>query len=339
MSLKRRRGGRGIGILAATTIVGVAWMTLWMTWSNLQTTHDIPMDVEPDLTPAGMTLSSHKATRILGFSDYNYREYAVRWYHRLTLLGYSEHVVVAVDAKAIEFFQHNSTATGVKWEALPYPPCIGYKHDQRGYRRQIFARRWTYIFEQLQKGYSILMTDVDNVFLRHIAMKTFEDAPVDVFHAYSTSYPMDVFEGMGFTVCGGMSWLRSTTAVMNFVGSLINKCHCKDLVGTTSTTEKVCRDCSCDDQVVLNELLWKGKHKVVWDRNLSKPASPQDYPWEGMTGISSKTKHRVAIWDRNLAYRAVMPDTCPPGNWVAMPLYVDRGTVVETWDALCGKDK
>ena len=335
MSLKKRRGRR-LGILSA---IGFGWMALWMTWSNLQTSQNIPIPVEPDLKPADMMISPNKGTRILGFSDNNYREYAVRWYHRLKSLGYSEHAVVAVDQKAVDFFQHNSTATGVKWEALPYPPCIGSKSDPRGYRRQIFARRWTYIFEQLQKGYSILLTDVDNVFLRHLAMKHFEDAPVDVFHAYSTSYPIDAFEGMGFTVSGGMSWLRATTSVMNFVGSLINKCKCRDLVGMTSTTDKVCRDCSCDDQIVLNELLWKGKHKVIWDRNFSKPSSLHDYPWEGVTGISSKTKHRVAIWDRNLAYRAVMPDQCPPGNWVAMPLYVDRGNVVETWDALCGKDQ
>jgi hypothetical protein len=244
--------------------------------------------------------------------------------------------VVAVDRKAVEFFQQNST--GVTWEALPYPPCVGYKYDKRGFRRQIFGRRWTFIFEQLGRGHSILMTDVDNVFLRYLPMKDFEEAPVDVFHAYSTSYPTNVFEDMGFTVCGGMSWLRATASVINFVGSLVNKCHCRGLIGMTSVTEEVCRDCTCDDQVALNELLWKGKHKVIWDRNLSKPSSLDDYPWEGMTGVSGKTKHRVAIWDRNLAYRAVMPDKCPPGNWVAMPLYVDRHEVVETWDTLCRKD-
>lgn len=278
-----------------------------------------------------------KPTKILGFADNNYREYAVRWYHHLAALGYTEQVVVAVDNETSEFFQNLSTTTrGVKWEILPYPPGIGRKYDERGYRRQIFGRRWTYTFEQLRQGYSILLTDVDNVFLRYLAMKEFEDIDVDVFHAYSTSYPEYVFKDMGFTVCGGMSWLRSTPSVINFVGTLVNKCKCRDLVGTTSVPEKVCRNCMCDDQVVLNEMLWKGKHKGG-PKKLSKPKSNQDYPWEGMTGVSNKTKHRIAIWDRNLAYRAVMPDKCPPGNWVAMPLYVDRDKVIDEWYALCGQ--
>ena len=106
MSPKKRRGRR-LGILSA---IGFGWMALWMTWSNLQTSQNIPIPVEPDLKPADMMISPNKGTRILGFSDNNYREYAVRWYHRLKSLGYSEHAVVAVDQKAVDFFsaQFNS---------------------------------------------------------------------------------------------------------------------------------------------------------------------------------------------------------------------------------------
>jgi hypothetical protein len=367
------RGRRGWTQQALVTTTGVLAI-LWMTWNNIRvatsqfdqavitTSHSSSLTetlVANNKTPpkpphstatAAATVSS--TTKILGFADYNYRDYALRWSHRLTKLGYTEHVIVAVDQKAVDFFTHyqNNTTTNVsssvmvQWEALPYPPCVGYKHDPRGYRRQIFGRRWTFIYEQLIRGHHILMTDVDNVFSRYLPMKELEDSTqkVDVFHAYSTSYPTDVFEDMGLTVCGGMSWLRSTPSVIRFVGSLVNRCKCMGLVvaGETTTTqavddERLCRECQCDDQVALNELLWKGKHKVLWDRNLSKPKSLKDYPWEPLTGISSKTRHKIAIWDRNVAYRAPMPEACPPNNWVAMPLYVDRSEVVEKWDALC----
>ncbi len=306
-------------------LLGVLSVAL-MTWNNFHTAVSMSSPLKEALE---VPLS---ATKILGFADYNYHEYALRWYHRLTSLGYTNQFIVAVDQKAIEFWKNT---TGFRWQALPYFPCVGYKYDPRGYRRQIFARRWTYIYEQLQEGHSILMTDVDNVFSRYLPMTELENSNVDVFHAYSTSYPTYVFDDMGLTVCGGMSWLRASPKVIRFVGSLINQCKCMPLIGKSQVDEKQCRDCSCDDQVTLNELLWKGKHKVLWDRNISKPASQNDYLWESITGVSSKTKHRIQIWDRNVAYRAPMPEKCPPNNWVAMPLYVDRGEVVEAWDALC----
>lgn len=320
----------------ALVFVGIIYLVWMMTWNNLHIMNAVPWSSQNDVLPtAPVSVPVSAVTKILGFADYNYRDYALRWYHRLSSLGYTEQVIVAVDDKAVAFWKENTT--GIQWQALPYFPCVGYKHDPRGYRRQIFARRWTYIYEQLQQGYSILLTDVDNVFSRYLPMRELEQSNVDVFHAYSTSYPTYVFEDMGLTVCGGMSWLRANPKVIRFVGSLINQCKCMPLVGKSQVSEKECRDCSCDDQVTLNELLWKGKHKVIWDRNISKPASLQDFQWESLRGVSSKTKHRIQIWDRNVAYRAPMPETCPLNNWVAMPLYVDRGDVVEAWDALCHK--
>ena len=80
----------------------------------------------------------------------------------------------------------------------------------------------------LQHGHNVLLTDVDNVFSRLLPMRDLEDHPdrIDVFHAYSTSYPTHVFNDMGFTVCGGMSWLRATPPVLRFVGSVVNQCNC-----------------------------------------------------------------------------------------------------------------
>lgn len=344
--MSRRRRGRNLMILGVLLSLP-SLLAVMMTYNHLSTSPSTASS--PFLEAWRHTATTAPSiTKILGFADYNYRDYALRWYHRLSNLGYTNHFIVAVDQKAIDFWTNISSTSSeqIQWQALPYLPCLGYKYDPRGYRRQIFARRWTFIYQQLQQGYSVLLTDVDNVFSRYLPMSELEDSNVDVYHAYSTSYPTHVFEEMGLTVCGGMSWLRATAKVIRFVGSLVNACKCMPLVlekqlqdqNTKNNNEKQCRDCSCDDQVVLNELLWKGKHKVIWDRNLSKPKSLDDYQWESMTGVSSKTKHRIQIWDRNIAYRAPMPETCPPNNWVAMPLYVDRGDVVDVWDTLCHRN-
>jgi hypothetical protein len=280
--------------------------------------------------PVKLTNRSNTSTKILGFADGAYQEYALRWYHRLESLGYREQVIVAVDQKAADFFKAHHP--DIRWEELPYKPCVTWEQDARTYRRQLFGRRWKYVLDQLNQGHSVLLTDVDNVFFRYLPMKELEESKFDVFHAFSTAYPVYVFESMGFTVCGGMAWLRAHPRVIRFVGSLVNKCKCLK-------EEDLCKNCYCDDQVALNEMLWKGKHKVTWDRTIPKPASQKDFQWKSLTGISTTTKHRVKIWDRNFAFRAPMPDNCPPNNWVSMPLYVNRSDVVQVWDKLCSKNE
>lgn len=275
-----------------------------------------------------LKLTNQSYTKILGFADASYKDYAVKWYRRLESLGYHEQVIVAVDREASDFLKVNHP--GIRWEELPYKPCVTWEQNARTYRRQLFGRRWKYVHDQLKKGWNVLLTDVDNVFSRYYAMKEMEESNFDVFHAYSTSYPVDVFENMGFTVCGGLSWLRSHAKVIRFVGSLVNKCKCQK-------EKDLCKHCYCDDQVALNEMLWTGKHKITWDRAIPKPASLKDYQWKSLTGISVTTKHRIKIWDRNFAYRAPMPDSCPPQNWVSAPLYVNRSDVVQVWDTLCSQ--
>lgn len=292
--------------------------------SNVNATHGTPLDE--------VSATNHKvkkgATKILGFADSDYLSYALKWYQRLSSLGYTEHFIVAVDQRAADYFRTNTTLD-VRWESLPSPPCVNPEKNRLGYRRQIFGRRWRYVYKQLQEGFHILMTDVDNVFWRYHPLKDFEDTTdVDIFHAFSTSYPTYVFEDIGLTVCGGMSWLRATPKVISFVSALLKKCKCLN-------TRKLCKNCQCDDQVVLNELLWKGEHKVIWDRNISKPTSLRDWQWDGLKGVSSTTQHRIQVWDRSMAYRGPMPEKCPLNNWMAMPLYVDRGDVVHAWDELC----
>ena len=88
----------------------------------------------------------------------------------------------------------------------------------------------------------------------------------------------------------------------------------------------------------------EGKHSVTCDTSnaghakewTKKPKVLNNLKWNSLEGISSETQHKIKIWDRNVAYRAPMPDLCPKDNWVSMPLYVNRGTVAKEWDHLCG---
>ena len=290
-------------------------------------------------TGSSSPIKTSSKSKILGFADSAYIKYAIRWYHRLSDLGYTEHVIVTVDENATSFFRnHRQGGNTIRYEELPYKPCIKVEQDSRKYRRQLFGRRWKYVYDQLRQGYSILITDVDNVFRRYVPLSEYGNSVYDTYHAYSTSYPQDVFQELGFTVCGGMSWLRSHSTVIRFVGTLVNKCKCLK----ATTRHELCNEgCYCDDQVILNEMLLKGKHQVVWDTTFptnGTKRSLSDYPWKSITGTSQTTGHKIKIWDRSFAYRAPLPGKCPSNpseNWVAMPLYVDRDVVVDVWDKLC----
>jgi hypothetical protein len=48
--------------------------------------------------------NNRSKTIILGFANYQYKDYALRWYHQLHDLGYREQVIVAVDQAAVDFF-------------------------------------------------------------------------------------------------------------------------------------------------------------------------------------------------------------------------------------------
>ena len=74
--------------------------------------------------------------------------------------------------------------------------------------------RWNYILRQLQQqqqqpqdsshdggpsagtGMNVLMTDVNNVFVRYLDMSEFEDSPFDSYHAYAgtvDAFPRNIY--------------------------------------------------------------------------------------------------------------------------------------------------
>jgi hypothetical protein len=282
-----------------------------------------------------------KTTKIVGFSDHGYKELAWKWYQELEKLGYKEHEVAAQDRVASEYFRekgmrydlvHPSSNSSLREECGEYYSQFKPGKRSQTYRRSLFGSRWNYVLRQLRDGYHVLMTDVDNVFVRHVPLTELETSEFDAYHAYAgthPSFPLTIYQAVGFTICGGLSWLRSTPGVIKFVEAIVNRCKC----------EKMQCACHCDDQVVMNDLISMGdRFKIKWDSPVHVPASEAEISWEGMTGTCNSTGHRVKIWDRHTAFRSkIDPNVCPDDrNWIAMPSVLDRTTVWETWREVCG---
>lgn len=205
-------------------------------------------------------------------------------------------------------------------------------------RRNMFGSRWFYILKELNLGYHVLITDVDNLFQKYKAMQDFEESIYDIVHTFCgeiNAFPQYVYNRLGFTVCGGMSWLRSTTSVIEFVSELARRCGCLKEIGC---------DCFCDDQVTINRMYLEGPFRGVWNQKPHQKIiarTTEEMYWDGFDGVCPKTGHKLLILDRNTAWRGTMREDmkCPNNTWVAMPQgQRDKSKTRELWNKYCKSD-
>ena len=331
-----------ISFLASTTMKDNTTTTLF----NKE--HDIASDqvfivTKPANTPQqrrhrGSTpIGPRNGTRtiFIGFADDTYKELGLQWYRRLERIGYTAHYLVAYDDKAATFFQQHH----LRFDYLHNEPRFSFANDcsnkkKQIYRRRLFGSRWVYIWQQLQAGYHVLTSDVDTIYSRYIPFQILEDSKYDAFHTLNSvvpSYPVSIFQTYGFTLNGGQHWFRSTPGVRKWVHQMVQTC------GSCIKSSMNCR-CMCDDQVVFNNLAFESVWNITWNRtSVLIPQSWEQVPWEGITGVCSKTGHHVQVWDRHMAYRGkIRPEACPQDNWFAMLNGVPKTKLPNVWDRVCG---
>lgn len=178
----------------------------------------------------------------------------------------------------------------------------------------------------LRNGTHLLITDIDNIFARHVPLEGFLEEGYDVYHAYEMRYPVPLYTKFGFVICSGHQFLRSSPETLRFM----------DLVMTRCSGHK------CDDQVTYNQVFFYDLD-IIWDgmdspdhagalRINSTHVENTNLLVESVTGRSNVTNHTIKIWDRDFAWRlaGAIPEYCPSeNNWLGMPTKLD--------DALTGQ--
>ncbi|KAL7536857.1 hypothetical protein ACHAXR_007438 [Thalassiosira sp. AJA248-18] len=264
--------------------------------------------------------------KILGFTDKYYVPIAKWWYQRLTLLGYTEHYIVAHDQVAYDnLMKENHRVIPCIIKDPEYSqPVKGLWRLHNPYslmmfvpsRQQIMGHRLRLTSDLLKNGTHLLITDIDNVFSRHVPLYGFLEEGYDVFHAYEMAYPRHIFDEMGFVICSGHQFLRSSPATLRYFDLIMKRCPFG----------------RCDDQVTYNEVLYYDLG-VKWDnmdtpnhtealRIKSTDGENNNILVESVTGRSEVTNHTIKIWDRDFAWRmaGAIPEYCPSiNNWVGMP--------------------
>ena len=256
--------------------------------------------------------------KIVGFADINFYSVAKYWYERLTSLGYTEHVIIAIDEDIYKSCLNDGYRVEPYYVEMKEVKVKGSENKTKvPVIRKLWYRRVQYCKEQISNGTDILLTDVDNVFHRYVPVSDFQDENYDIIHAYEQRFPTWIFEKMQFVLCGGMTWFKATSRTLHFLELL--EYYCID--GGNK---------ACNDQNTVN-LMYLKYLNMSWNREneMSFRETPEyaqlsdkDLYRKETTGISNVTNHTVKIWARDMAWRGDFEgNQCPDigVNWVSMP--------------------
>eukprot|EP00591_Stephanopyxis_turris_P009514 CAMPEP_0195522724 /NCGR_PEP_ID=MMETSP0794_2-20130614/21178_1 /TAXON_ID=515487 /ORGANISM="Stephanopyxis turris, Strain CCMP 815" /LENGTH=435 /DNA_ID=CAMNT_0040652553 /DNA_START=25 /DNA_END=1332 /DNA_ORIENTATION=+ len=252
--------------------------------------------------------SNEDKVKIVAFTDLTYAPVAKWWYERMTNLSYTTHTLILIDAPAVEHFTSikNSSRSHYRFETQ----IVDNGKRRKNKVRSLWYNRILYSLNQLKSNQSLLLTDVDNVFMRYEPLSNFYDSNYDAIFALEGKFPAHIFDQMGFVLCGGMTFLKSTNATIQVMEKLLEMCD-----GGTKR---------CDDQVEWNNMLAKDMNwNSSWARHESRLVGGDmvQYGFEGVNRAFPDFKAKV--WDRDFAWRGGFSTDvrCPSleTNWVAMP--------------------
>ena len=145
-----------------------------------------PVDTRPDRVEQRNT-TQNASLKIVAFTDINYVPIAKKWFDRLVELGYRrDEVVIACNDR--------ESYNALHAENYTVEECFIVEPDRKrlemGLMRQLMMERLKYAVRQLQMGTSLLVTDVDNIFMRHVPLEEFYKEPFDVIHANEMKFPV-----------------------------------------------------------------------------------------------------------------------------------------------------
>ena len=195
--------------------------------------------------------------KIVAFASHNYLAITERWYDRLTSLGYTEHVVAAMDealfdALAAKGYRVEDHVVSPSEKPELGEPVLGWGR----HLWKLWRYRLSYALRQTQLGVNVFLVDVDTMWNRHVPLRDLfdgseRDTKSDVFLSQGTVYPPDVFDRWGFVGCMGSVAFRATPAAQTLLRQAIRACA---------------DGASCDDQVAVDRALAR-KYDIQWDRD------------------------------------------------------------------------
>lgn len=224
--------------------------------------------------------------KIVAFSNIDYLPVTKKWYQRMNAIGYTEHVIAAMD----ETTYNNLRNKGYRVELVSkYMKSLS----------SLWSARIHYIYKTLQDGIDIFISDVDSIWNRYIPLTKFSDA--DIYHSFATVYPGYVYKKWGFTLCGCIGFYHSNVRTIDLLKRMVSTCS---------------KQKNCDDQDVLNrvysdvlKIMWSWNNMTgispgngltlrVWDPTLVQRKSVSCEGWIMSPGASKTKVSKLIQWEK-----------------------------------------
>ncbi len=230
-------------LLFIASTVHIVYFT-WSTHSIVDGGEDdgeLPMSSEADqinntqlqVVQEGALRKDDQVVKIVAFTDKDYLPVAEWWYHRMTALNYTTHTLVLVDQESIDHVTSMNKEGKHHYRFDVEIIDKGKRHKNKV--RSLWYHRILYSLNSVKSGQSILLVDVDNIFQRHVSLLDMYNDQYDAMFAFGGNFPQDLLKRFGFTICGGMMFLKATNATTAVLERLRARCD--------GGTER------CDDQV------------------------------------------------------------------------------------------
>lgn len=189
------------------------------------------MEFTPALDALLQTVAAD-GTVIVTFSNAKYLPILENWRLAMGRLGIDNLLVVALDEPTYQHLRGRGVACHLS-------PC---EDDLSA----LWPRRVALFGHILERGYNLIHSDVDAVWLKDPRAEYFLAGDADIVFSQATQWPTDCYQAWNFTLCCGLFFLRATDAMRGFMAEWI--AHVAD---------------TRDDQVSFNQLLLA--KSVVWD--------------------------------------------------------------------------
>jgi hypothetical protein len=151
---------------------------------------------------------------VVSYASRKLKYVALNWARHIEKLKIENYIVYSLDKETLEYLQNNNVNTQYTkhWRIKKVAP------DGRGIFN--WHQRFRMIRDLVSQGNNIVCSDLDAIWHKNPLEFTLNDADI-VSSRESDGIPYDISDRMGFNLCLGWIFFRSTDATLSFMGRIL----------------------------------------------------------------------------------------------------------------------
>lgn len=184
------------------------------TTPNLPTQALKVIDISKELTSYKFTVSPTQKWIILGMANIDFFKVATMWYLRLSDIGYTEHVIVALDLKMYRLCLKRNFRVVLGSRRLKNKNSL----------LEIARIKNDIILQLLKENMNVFYANINTVFVEYRHLESELPDSFNAYHAYGMTNPLDAFHNWGFVLSSTIAAYRSSYQTIEYFKELIGAC-------------------------------------------------------------------------------------------------------------------